>query len=213
MRPGPLRALFAAAISAAAFASAAPAAAKSAARAPVPGPAVAVVWDDRGEAAAAKFSRSRAENVVSLLSRGGLEAAVFPLSRLAAAASAERRALHLVLPDAATAGDRAVLEAFVARGGGVVVHGSFSPVLAGFFGLAKPVVSYVRPSGGGACFVQPFPSAYGSACQISTDVQMSFIKNGVFYDNDRGAEPDIPLLKPASFYDREGLSAYINSLR
>jgi hypothetical protein len=42
---------------------------------------------------------------------------------------------------------------------------------------------------------------------------MSFIKNGVFYDNDRGAEPDIPLLKPASFYDREGLSAYINSLR
>ena len=150
MRPGPLRALFAAAVSAAAFASAAPAAAKSAARAPVPGPAVAVVWDDRGEAAAAKFSRSRAENVVSLLSRGGLEAAVFPLSRLAAAASAERRALHLVLPDAATAGDRAVLEAFVARGGGVVVHGSFSPVLAGFFGLAKPVVSYVRPSGGGA---------------------------------------------------------------
>ena len=70
-----------------------------------------------------------------------------------------------------------------------------------------------RTSGGGACFVQPFPSAYGSACQISTDVQMSFIKNGVFYDNDRGAEPDIPLLKPASFYDREGLSAYINSLR
>ena len=70
-----------------------------------------------------------------------------------------------------------------------------------------------RPSGGGACFTQTLPIACGSVCQMSTDVQMSFIKNGVFYDNDRGAEPDIPLLKPASFYDRQGLTEYINGLR
>ena len=147
MRPRLSRSPLAAAVLAAAFAfasSAAPAVPAA------PKPAVAVVWDDRGADAAAKFSKSRAENVASLLSQGGLASAVYPLSRIREAASAERRVLHVVLPDAATAADRSALETFVAGGGGVVVHGSFSPVLADFFGLSRPTVSYVRPTGGGA---------------------------------------------------------------
>ena len=49
-----------------------------------------------------------------------------------------------------------------------------------------------RASGGGACFVQSLSTADGACCQISGAVQMSFLKNGSFYDNDRGAEPDFP---------------------
>ena len=68
-----------------------------------------------------------------------------------------------------------------------------------------------RASGGGACFVQTLSTADGACCQLSSAVQMSFLKNGSFYDIDRGAEPDIPLLKIKSFYDRQALVAFINS--
>jgi len=69
-----------------------------------------------------------------------------------------------------------------------------------------------RASGGGACFVQSLSTADGACCQISGAVQMSFLKNGSFYDNDRGAEPDLPLLKPKSFYNRKALAEYINAI-
>ena len=42
---------------------------------------------------------------------------------------------------------------------------------------------------------------------------MSLLKNGAFYDLDRGAEPDLPLMKPASFYDRRALAEYVNEIR
>ena len=70
-----------------------------------------------------------------------------------------------------------------------------------------------RASGGGACFVQYLSTAYGTCCQMSGDIQMSFLKNGSFYDNDMGAEPDIPLLKPESFYNRQALVEIINSVQ
>lgn len=41
---------------------------------------------------------------------------------------------------------------------------------------------------------------------------MSFIKNGAYYDVDRGAEPDIIITSPEKFYDRAALTDYINSL-
>ena len=70
-----------------------------------------------------------------------------------------------------------------------------------------------RASGGGACFVQSLSTAYGTCCQISGPVLISFIKNGSFYDTDRGAEPDFPLMNPESFYDRQALTDFINGLR
>lgn len=102
----------------------------------------AVVWDDRGADAATRFSKSRAVNAVSLLGQGGIDAALFPLSQLGAAVREPCAVVHLVIPDGATVADRKVLDGFCDRGGRIVVHGSFSAVLAGFFGLAKPSVAY-----------------------------------------------------------------------
>ena len=70
-----------------------------------------------------------------------------------------------------------------------------------------------RASGGGSCAVLPMSTADGTAFQISGPLRMSFTKNGSFYDIDRGAEPDFPLVYPASFYDRESLTEYLNELR
>lgn len=42
--------------------------------------------------------------------------------------------------------------------------------------------------------------------------RMSFLKNGAFYDIDRGAEPDVILSKPVKFYDREALVEAIDNL-
>jgi hypothetical protein len=38
------------------------------------------------------------------------------------------------------------------------------------------------------------------------------MKNGSFYDIDRGAAPDYTLTSPETFYDREALTDYINTL-
>ena len=69
-----------------------------------------------------------------------------------------------------------------------------------------------RTSGGGSCVVQKMSSAWGTSFQISGSHRISFIKNGSYYDVDRGAEPDIVITSPAKFYDRAALTDYINSL-
>ena len=70
-----------------------------------------------------------------------------------------------------------------------------------------------RTSGGGSCVVQPLSTASGSNFQISGSQRLAFLKNGAFYDIDQGAEPDFPLMKPKSFYDRPALVEYINDIR
>ena len=70
-----------------------------------------------------------------------------------------------------------------------------------------------RTSGGGSCVVLPLSTADGASFQISGFLRLAFIKNGSFYDIDQGAEPDYPLMRPASYYDREALTAYINTLK
>ena len=70
-----------------------------------------------------------------------------------------------------------------------------------------------RTSGGGSCVVLPMSTADGASFQISGFLRLAFIKNGSFYDIDQGAEPDYPIMKPSSFYDREALTAYINSIK
>ena len=69
-----------------------------------------------------------------------------------------------------------------------------------------------RTSGGGSCMVMSMSTAWGTMFQISGHNRMSFAKNGSFYDIDQGVEPDIYLTNIDSFYDREKLTAYINSL-
>ena len=69
-----------------------------------------------------------------------------------------------------------------------------------------------RPSAGGACVIQPISSAWGTSFRISSPRRLSFMKNGSFYDIDRGADPDYVLTDPDSFYDRAALTEYINGL-
>ena len=69
-----------------------------------------------------------------------------------------------------------------------------------------------RTSGGGSCMVLSASSAWGTSFKISSPYRMSFLKNGAFYDIDRGADPDVILTKPEKFYDRETLVETINSI-
>ena len=69
-----------------------------------------------------------------------------------------------------------------------------------------------RTSGGGACSILNVSTAWGTSFQISVNICASFLKNGAFYDVDRGAEPDYVLTVPDSFYDRAALTDTINSL-
>ena len=68
-------------------------------------------------------------------------------------------------------------------------------------------------SGGGSCVVRGMSSAWGSLFTMSGTKRISFVKNGSFYDVDRGVDPDVFLTKKESFYDREQLTEFINSLR
>ena len=80
------------------------------------------------------------------------------------------------------------------------------------FRYSQKVTLLGRTSGGGSCTTLQMSSAWGTMFQISRPSRMSFFKNGSFYDIDQGVEPDIYLTSISSFYDREKLTAYINSL-
>ena len=56
-------------------------------------------------------------------------------------------------------------------------------------------------------------TAWGTSFQISSPKRISFLKNGSFYDVDRGAEPDYVLTSPEKFYDRAALTDYINDIK
>lgn len=69
-----------------------------------------------------------------------------------------------------------------------------------------------RTSGGGSCIVQFISSAWGTSFRISGPQRLSFLKNGSYYDIDRGTEPDYQISTPEKYYDRQALTDYINSL-
>ena len=69
-----------------------------------------------------------------------------------------------------------------------------------------------RTSGGGSCLVLNMATAWGTYFEISGPLRMSFRKNGVFYDIDRGVEPDFVINNVSNFYDRQALTDYINTL-
>ena len=68
-------------------------------------------------------------------------------------------------------------------------------------------------TGGGSCIVLQMASAWGSLFQISGPKQISFVKNGAYYDTDRGVDPTVFLTKTESICDRVKLTEFINSLR
>ncbi len=69
-----------------------------------------------------------------------------------------------------------------------------------------------RTSGGGSCSVMSVSTAWGTSFQISSNQRMSFLKNGSFYDVDRGADPDYIISSPEKFYDRKALTEFINGI-
>ena len=70
-----------------------------------------------------------------------------------------------------------------------------------------------QASGGGSCVVLPGCTASGALFQISGTKQLSIVRNGSFYNIDKGIEPDIYLSTREAFYDREGLVEYLHSIK
>ncbi len=69
-----------------------------------------------------------------------------------------------------------------------------------------------KTSGGGSCVVRPLTTAWGTSFKISGSSQISFVKNGAYYDVDQGVEPDFTIMDYNHFYDREALTKYISEL-
>ncbi|WP_026493564.1 S41 family peptidase [Butyrivibrio sp. XPD2002] len=69
-----------------------------------------------------------------------------------------------------------------------------------------------QTSGGGTCCVLHMSTATGSVFQLSGHYQLSFVKNGVFYDIDKGTDPDYVISNLNNFYDRQKLTNYIHGL-
>ena len=69
-----------------------------------------------------------------------------------------------------------------------------------------------KVSGGGSCAVQPMTTAWGTSFRISGPQQISFVKNGAYYDVDKGVEPDYIIKDYRHFYEREALTEFINGL-
>lgn len=69
-----------------------------------------------------------------------------------------------------------------------------------------------KASGGGSCVVLSLSTAWETYYQISGPKRLAFVRNGSYYDVDRGVEPDHIIDSYEHFYDREALTKYINSL-
>lgn len=70
-----------------------------------------------------------------------------------------------------------------------------------------------QTTGGGACVVRETSAADGTTFSISNYYRLCTVKNGSFYSIDRGVEPDIPLRKPESFYDRAAMVEWLGEIR
>ena len=86
-------------------------------------------------------------------------------------------------------------------------------LLPSVFKASQYVTLIGRTSGGGSCLVQNTSTAWGTMISISSPYQMSFVKNGSFYDIDRGVEPDVFVSNPVNIYERETLTDIIHGVR
>ena len=55
-------------------------------------------------------------------------------------------------------------------------------------------------------------TAWGTSFRISSYNRLSFVKNGAYYDVDKGVEPDHVIDRYEHYYDREALTEYIHNL-
>ena len=69
-----------------------------------------------------------------------------------------------------------------------------------------------KTSGGGACNVKTIATADGNVFQYSCSWRINTVKNGSFYQVDRGVDPDQAITKIQNFYDRKALTEYIHNL-
>ena len=69
-----------------------------------------------------------------------------------------------------------------------------------------------QTTGGGSCSLGFMSTASGSYFQISSPYQFSFLKNGSFYDVDRGADPDVYVKDIAKLYDRKYAASFIDKI-
>ena len=69
-----------------------------------------------------------------------------------------------------------------------------------------------KTSGGGSCMVGFCTTAWGTSFRISSYNRLSFVKNGSYYDVDKGVEPDHVIDNFDHYYDRAALTEYIHSL-
>ena len=90
---------------------------------------------------------------------------------------------------------------------------STSNFVATAFKESGKVTLVGRTTGGAPCSVCYVSSASGSILQISGPSCFGFYKNGVFYDADRGVEPDVYIKDMSMIYDREKLSKYLKSIK
>ena len=69
-----------------------------------------------------------------------------------------------------------------------------------------------RRSGGGACAVRNISTADGFLLNISGNIKLSTMNNGIYYSVDEGVDPDIVLTDLSHLYDREYLTEYLDAL-
>ena len=78
---------------------------------------------------------------------------------------------------------------------------------------SREVTLVGQTSSGGSCVILPCTSASGTVFRISGNKQLSIVRNGSFYNIDKGIDPDIELTKPESFYDRPALVDYLHRIK
>ena len=81
------------------------------------------------------------------------------------------------------------------------------------FKQAGNVAIIGQHTGGGACSITPMATADGSLFRTSSNMQLSFMRNGSFYDVDQGVDPDYYIHDLGFLYDRQALTEYINGLK
>ena len=67
-------------------------------------------------------------------------------------------------------------------------------------------------TGGGSCIVGFNTTAWGTSYRYSSFNRISFVKNGSYYDVDKGVDPDFIIMDYDHFFDREALTEFIHNL-
>lgn len=70
-----------------------------------------------------------------------------------------------------------------------------------------------RTSGGGTCVVQQFITPDGLPMQISGQLRINAMKNGIYYDVDNGVEPDVIISDRKNIFDNEYIVELIHNLK